>query len=244
MLNQQQIVVVDDDTQILELLESLLIRQGFIVYTASSAQTLKTHLQSDKDLHLILLDVNLPDGDGVSLSKEITAAYPNIPIILMTAQGQEEDHILGLEHGADDYIQKPFNPRTLLARINVVLRRQTKNQPINPAQPITLKPIYTFAHWTLDTKINTLIDADGIQAPLTKRLYDILVIMLSHANRTLDRDLLLQAAEAHGIEPFDRSIDLHVSRLRSILEKTPSKPEIIKTVRGFGYIFSATVIKK
>ncbi len=247
MLDQKHILIVDDDKEILELLKTLLTHQGFKISTACDASELNHYLQSDNAdniYHLILLDVNLPDGDGIHLSRTITDSHPHIPIMLMTAQGRDEDHVLGLEYGADDYIQKPFNVRTLTARINVTLRRRAGGEQKHTPHPNTSHTVYSFAHWTLDKETGTLMDKSCVKAPLTKRLYDILNLMLENPNRILSRDFLAQAAEDYGIESFDRAVDLQISRLRNIIEVDPSQPAIIKTVRGFGYNFAIPVIKK
>ena len=249
MDSNKHIIVVDDDKEILEMLEQLLVRQGYTVTVAENAKQLRTLLQDEEKklaYHLILLDVNLPDGDGVRLAQELRLDKSQIPIMLMTAQGSEEDHILGLEFGADDYIQKPFNFRTLVARINALLRRSSQevNEPRVIEKDETKSDLgYQFANWTLNIDKRILIDQNDVEISLTKGVYDILLLMVEHSERVLTREFLSSVTKSQGFESFDRAVDVQIARLRSQLEQDPSNPDIIKTVRGVGYSFDAKVTK-
>ncbi len=243
MKTKKHILVIDDDYEVLDLLKDLLQRQGYAVTAVADAENLWRRLKSvDAHYNLILLDVNLPDGDGVRLSQEITNLNYDIPIILMTAQGNEEDHLLGLEFGADDYIEKPFNLRTLTARINVVLRRHQSGSISKPENSNKRDAcIYKFNGWVLDTKKRTLSNPKGLDIAITKGVYDILLLLIEGNDRTLTREYLSEATKTEGIESFDRAVDAQIARLRKFIEEDPNNPQIIKTIRGVGYTFDASL---
>ena len=180
----------------------------------------------------------LPGEDGLTLCRDLRARS-NIPVIMLTARGEETDRIVGLEMGADDYLPKPFNPRELLARVKAVLRRgHTLTPP--PEAPVSLR----FAGWTLDTAARQLTGKDGVVVPLSAGEYRLLRVFLEHPNRVLTRDQLLDLTRGREAMPFDRSIDMQVGRLRRRLNDTSPDPALIKTVRGEGYLFAASVAAK
>jgi two-component system OmpR family response regulator len=186
---------------------------------------------------LVVLDLMLPGEDGLSLCRRLRAES-DTPVVMLTARGEETDRIVGLEMGADDYLPKPFSPRELLARIKSVLRR-ARSLPANlrgdDARALR------FAGWTLDVIARRLVSAKGVVVPLGGAEYELLRIFLSHPSHVLTRDQLMVLSKGHEAEPFDRSIDLQVSRLRHRLGDDPADPRIIKTVRGYGYVLAVPV---
>jgi two-component system OmpR family response regulator len=182
----------------------------------------------------------LPGDDGLTLCRTLRAKS-DIPIVMLTARGEETDRIVGLEMGADDYLPKPFSARELLARIKVILRR-TRSLPPN------LKPrdehLLRFAGWVLDTSRRQLVSPDGVETPIGGAEYKLLSVFLDHPNRVLDRDQLLDLTQGREADPLDRSIDVQVSRLRHRLGDDPRSPQLIKTVRGEGYVLAAPVEKE
>jgi two-component system OmpR family response regulator len=233
------IVVVDDDPEIRRLLARFLRQNGFRVTGVRSAAELKVAM-GEVAVDLLILDLMLPGTDGLQICQELRRSSA-IPVIMLTAKGDETDRIVGLEVGADDYLPKPFSPRELLARIRAVLRRAG-------AGPTTAWPAvghtFAFAGWRLDTIRRELTAADGTIVDLTTGEYDLLLAFLEHPGRVLSRDLLLDLAKNRGAIPFDRSIDVQVSRLRRKLEEEGSGSSMIKTVRGAGYLFTASVCRE
>jgi len=186
---------------------------------------------------LIVLDVMLPGTSGLDLCRELRTGS-SIPVIMLTAKGDDTDRIVGLELGADDYLPKPFNPRELLARVRAVLRRAAAAPHAD--QPIGGRLI-TFAGYTLDTQRREVTSPDAVAIDLSGGEYDLLLAFIEHPNRVLSRDQLLDLSRNRSAEPFDRSIDVQVSRLRRKLETAAPSPVLIKTIRGAGYIFVPTV---
>jgi two-component system, OmpR family, response regulator len=226
------ILLVDDDTQILELVARFLRTNGFTVHTAREGRGMQSVL-AERGADLIILDLMLPGRNGLELCRELRKTS-NVPVVMLTAKGEEVDRIIGLEVGADDYLPKPFNPRELLARVNAVLRRTAPSH-----QPAERRPrALGFAGWRLDITKRELTNAAGIVVDLSTGEYDLLVTFLEAPQRVLSRDYLLDAARNRTLEPFDRAIDVQVSRLR---RKIGDSGELIKTVRGAGYILSADV---
>ena len=231
----KQILVVDDDQSIRELLSEYLAKAGFNVISAEDgvemAECLKVH-QPD----LIILDVMLPGDDGFILCQRIRKTS-NVPIIMLTANSDEMDRVLGLEIGADDYIAKPFSPRELLARVKALLRRSTFIQEESVIKPRFIK----FADWTLDTLQHKVSRENGELLSLTGADYQLLMLLLDNPNTAVSRDQICQ--ELHGRKAFanERSIDVHLSRLRQHLGDDAKQPQIIKTVRGAGYVFIAPI---
>jgi len=238
MDRQQHILVVDDDPGIRELLEEYLGRNGYRTSAVGDGRGMWRLLETTH-VDLIVLDLMLPGEDGLELCRNLRPAY-RIPIIMLTARGDEMDRILGLEMGADDYLPKPFNPRELLARIKVVLRRSSElpwSREESQHRPLC------FADWTLDPVNRHLMHRDGVVAPLSGAEFRLLNVLLTHANRVLNRDQLLDLTQGRESDPFDRSIDVLISRLRKRLREDPRSPEIIKTIRGEGYVLSAKVTR-
>jgi len=236
MVAQDHILVVDDDAEIRNLLQEYLQKQGYRVTAAADGKGLRAAVDTTRP-DLVILDLMLPGDDGLSLCRDLRARS-NVPIIMLTARGEETDRIVGLEVGADDYVPKPFNPRELLARIKSVLRR-TRSLPEN------LKPeevsIFRFANWTLDVATRNLTSPDGVVIPLSGTDFKLLKIFLDHPHRVLTRDQLIDLMLSRDAAPFDRAIDVQVSRLRHRLGEDAKEPGIIKTVRGQGYVFAAHV---
>jgi two-component system OmpR family response regulator len=230
------ILVVDDDREIRSLLTRFLGEHGFRVTTAADGRAMRQIL-ADWRIDLVVLDVMLPGEDGLSLCRRLRAES-KIPIIMLTAVGQDTDRIIGLEIGADDYLPKPFNPRELVARIKVVLRRVSADPAIDASQP---SGQVRFAGWTFDRTRRRLESPDGVLVDLSGAEFNILAAFIERPNRVLSREQLLDLARSRASIPFDRSIDVQVSRLRQKMELDPKKPGLIKTVRGGGYVLAAEV---
>ncbi len=228
------LLIVDDDPGLRELLADYLGRNGFRVTGVADGRGLWAALEQTP-VDLVILDLMLPGDDGLVLCRNLRARS-QIPIIMLTARGDDTDRIIGLEMGADDYLPKPFNPRELLARIKVVLRR-TRNTPNELGEARRLH----FAGWTLDVAARQLIAPDGVLVPLGASEYRLLRVFLDHSQRILNRDQLLDLTQGREAMPFDRSIDVQVSRLRRRLRDDPRESVIIKTVRNEGYLLAAHV---
>ena len=233
---QPHILIVDDDREIRELLSTFLERQGLRVSAARDAREAR-RLWPLGRYHLVVLDLMLPGESGLDLAKWLRQ-QGEVPIVMLTAMGEETDRIVGLELGADDYVSKPFNPRELLARIRAVLRRANANTDI-AKQPPT-KAI-RFAGWTLETGRRRLLNPDGAEVALTGGEYELLQVLVERPNRVLTRDMLMDLLRGRQAGPFDRAIDVAVSRLRRKLEDDGRNPNLIKTVRGGGYVLATTV---
>ncbi len=230
------ILIVDDDAEIRDLLSRFLSKHEFRVTTARDGREMRQALQ-DWAFDLVVLDLMMPGEDGLTLCMQIRTES-SIPIIMLTAMGEEVDRIIGLEVGADDYMAKPFNPRELAARIKAVLRRVGGLGPNDSPEARTQK--LTFAAFELDPTTRTLA-RDAGEIPLTAGEYDLLIAFVDHPRRVLNRDQLLDMARGRAAIPFDRSIDVQVGRLRRKIEEDPKNPALIKTVRGGGYMFAAEV---
>ena len=237
MDSKKHLLIVDDDPEIRSLLKDYLHRADFEVSVASDGDQMKQVLKQRKP-DLIVLDLMLPGEDGLTLCRNLRAES-DIPIIMLTARGEETDRIVGLEMGADDYLPKPFNPRELLARIKSILRRSEGRSDTNQENVRA----YQFADWTLDTTARHLISADQVVVSLSGGEYRLLSILLGHPNHVLNRDHLIDLMQGRESLPFDRSIDIQISRLRKRLMDDAREPTLIKTVRGEGYIL-ATAVKK
>ncbi|MBN8901695.1 MAG: response regulator [Rhodospirillales bacterium] len=236
MEQMPHILVVDDDREIRDLLARFLEKHRIRVSAARDAKEarrawLNGHYQ------LVVLDLMLPGESGLDLARWMRT-QSDIPIVMLTAMGEETDRIIGLELGADDYVPKPFNPRELLARIRAVLRRAGE-----PASSRT-EPgsrSFRFAGWTLEPARRRLLNPDEVEVPLTGGEYDLLLALLERPNRVLTRDMLLDLLRGRQAGPFDRAIDFSISRLRRKLEDDGRNAQLIKTVRGGGYVLAATV---
>jgi two-component system, OmpR family, response regulator len=230
------ILIVDDDAEIRALLRDYLEKQGYRVTTVADGRGLRSALEGARP-DLVILDLMLPGDDGLELCRDLRARS-SVPIILLTARGEETDRIVGLEMGADDYLAKPFNPRELLARIKSVLRR-ARSLPEN-LEPEAVKS-FRFAGWRLDVATRDLTSPEGVVVPLSGTEFKLLRTFLAHPNRVLTREQLIELMVARDAGPFDRAIDVQVSRLRQRLRDDAREPRIIKTVRGEGYVLAAPV---
>jgi two-component system OmpR family response regulator len=239
MTASAHILVVDDDRDIRQLVCDYLLKYEYRVSAAANGAEMWKALAAHA-IDLVVLDVMMPGQDGLSLCRELRARdEPQIPIIMLTALRDEMDRIVGLEMGADDYLAKPFAPRELLARIKAVLRR-TAMLPRN-LQTDNAPPFIGFDDWRLDTRGRHLLDAEGTMVDLTGGEYRMLRVLLAHPHKVVSRDQLLSLTQGREADPFDRSIDLLVSRLRKRLRDDVKEPRYIKTVRNEGYVFCATV---
>jgi two-component system OmpR family response regulator len=229
------VLIVDDHRDIRDALSRYLQDNGLKVTMAESASSARRVL-SQREIDLVVLDIMMPGEDGLSLCRELRANSA-LPVILLTAMGEDTDRIIGLEVGADDYLPKPFNPRELLARIKAVLRRTGGVVNAKEAKSEKLQ----FAGWTLDTAQRRLTAPGGQPVELSTGEYDLLLAFLRHPQRVLNRDQLLDLARGRAAIPFDRSIDVQVMRLRRKIEADPKAPRLIATVRGGGYQFTPAV---
>jgi DNA-binding response OmpR family regulator len=226
------IVVVDDDSDVRETVAEYLRRSGFAVSEADGGAALR-EIMASRPVDLAILDVNMPGDDGLTLAREIRGSG-EAGIIMLTARGDDVDRIVGLEIGADDYITKPFNLRELLARTKAVLRRASRGGEA----PATLGREVQMGKCRLNLDSRKLYEADGSEVPITAMEFDLLQAFAEHPRRVLSRDRLLDLAHGKEMEPFDRSIDTRVTRIRRKIERDPAKPACIKTVRGAGYVYN------
>jgi len=233
---QEHLLIVDDDADIRQLLGDYLRENGYRVTAAADGKGMRAALAAGMP-DLIVLDVMLPGEDGISLCRAVRARS-EVPIIMLTARGDDTDRIVGLEVGADDYVPKPFNPRELLARVKSVLRR-ANSLPPNLRREETRW--FKFAGWSLDTMTRNLTAPDGVVVPLSSTEFKLLRVLLDHPGRVLTRDQLIELMLSRDAGPFDRALDVQVSRLRQRLGEDAKDPAIIKTVRGQGYVLAAAV---
>jgi DNA-binding response OmpR family regulator len=234
MESKPRILVVDDELEVREMVEEYLLGHGFAAVASADAREAR-ELLTQVVYDLVLLDVNMPGEDGLSLARHVRETYA-CGIIMLTAAGGTVDRIVGLEIGADDYVSKPFDPRELLARIRSVLRRmggaQARTTPAGaPGRQVP------FGRCILDLDGRRLTTRDGADVPVTAMEFDLLKAFAERPNRVLTRDQLLDLAHNREWDPFDRSIDIRIARLRRKVEADPAKPEAIKTIRGAGYMF-------
>ena len=223
------LLVVDDDAELRELAHQYLEQKGYRVVGAADGPAMDEALATH-DIDLVILDVMLPGEDGLSIAKRLKRTSA-VPIIMVSAQGEDVDRIVGLEVGADDYMTKPFNPRELLARIRAVMRRTSGQEDATEAR------VVEFGSFRLDLDAHRLSDEERT-VPLTTGEFDLLSVFARHPNKVLDRDRILDLLKGTERSPFDRSIDVRVTRLRGKIESNPSSPVFIKTVWGKGYLFS------
>lgn len=232
MGDKNRILVVDDDQKLRDLLSRYLDEQGYEVEVAKDGEDMDRVLPGFSP-HLIVLDLMMPGEDGLSIARRLRADS-NMPIIILSAKGEEIDKIVGLEMGADDYLAKPFNPRELLARIQSVLRRQGMSDKGAEDQNII-----SFGEYEIDLNSYSL-SKNGEAVELTSGEFELLKHLVEHPNHVLSRDHLLDLLDGGSEEAFDRSIDVRITRLRKKIEEDPHHPVFIKTVRGVGYIFSTS----
>ena len=230
MNSSSKLLVVDDDPELRELIQAYLMKNGFIVNTVESSLGMDEFLATN-DVDLLILDLMLPGEHGLAIAKRLKKKK-DLPIIIVSAQGEDIDRIVGLEIGADDYLPKPFNPRELLARIRAVLRRSSGKIEEKETESSRL----IFNDYELDLNAHSL-SRGGEKVSLTSGEFDLLALLAANPNRVLHRDTILDRLTGAERSPFDRSIDVRVTRLRGKLEFDPSKPELIKTIWGKGYMF-------
>ena len=235
MDTQQHIVVVDDDEGIRETLGEYLTDYGYRVTPLEGGNALRQLVESEEEMDLVLLDITMPGEDGLSLARYLSERT-DVAIIMVTASGATVDRIVGLEMGADDYLPKPVDLRELLARVKAVLRRPT-GRPKAAAPAAEPGTRVAFGKCQLDLDSHRLFDEDGAEIKITAMEYDLLRAFAERPNRILTRDMLMELAHHDAWEPFDRSIDIRISRLRRKIEADPGKPEVLKTMRGSGYMF-------
>lgn len=228
----QQLLVVDDEPKIRQLLKKYLAREGYLVDAVNDGSAMDKYL-SKHTVDLVILDLMLPGEDGLAIGRRLREQR-NLPIIILSARGEELDKIVGLEMGADDYLSKPFNPRELLARIRSVLRRSIQT---HSAAARTADSVLKFGPYCLNIERHEL-SRDQQLIQLTTGEFSLLKIFLEHAERVLDRDTLLEITKGYTHSSIDRSIDVCVGRLRRKIEPDPTQPVYLRTIRGVGYIFS------
>jgi len=230
MNSSSKLLVVDDDPELRELTQAYLVKNGFVVNTVETSVGMDEFLATN-DVDLLILDLMLPGEHGLAIAKRLKKKK-DLPIIIVSAQGEDIDRIVGLEIGADDYLPKPFNPRELLARIRAVLRRSSGKLEEKETESSRL----VFNDFELDLNAHSL-SRGGEKVSLTSGEFDLLALLAANPNRVLHRDTILDRLTGAERSPFDRSIDVRVTRLRGKLEFDPSKPELIKTIWGKGYMF-------
>ncbi|GAA0330578.1 response regulator transcription factor [Sphingomonas oligophenolica] len=227
------ILIIDDDVRLAEMLRDYLSEGGFLVETrhsgAAGIEAATRHCADGRGYDAVILDIMLPDIDGLEVCRRLRA-QSDVPILMLTARGEDTDRIVGLELGADDYLPKPFNPRELLARLKAILRRRGDSGRDESA---TLR----FGRLEIDAGSRS-VRLDGETRILTSYQFDLLLILAQHAGRIMSRERLMDLARGEELEAFDRSIDVHISRLRAVLEDVPARPRRIITVRGAGYVFA------
>ncbi|MBU1310135.1 two-component system response regulator OmpR [Rheinheimera muenzenbergensis] len=227
-----KILVVDDDMRLRALLERYLVEQGYLVRAVANYEQMQRMMERE-NFHLVVLDLMLPGEDGLSICRRLRQQENEIPIIMLTAKGDEVDRIIGLEMGADDYLPKPFNPRELLARIRAVMRRKSKELPGAPSQS---EATVEFGPFRFNLATREMRKGDEL-LPLTSGEYAVLKVLVSHPREPLSRDKLMNQARGRDYSAMERSIDVQVSRLRRMLEDDAANPRYIQTVWGLGYVF-------
>jgi len=229
------ILVVDDEPEVRDTLREYFEFCGFDVFVAGDGDDMRK-VVARHQIDIVLMDLNLPEEDGLALTRELRGSH-GMGIIMLTAAGQTVDRIVGLEMGADDYVPKPFDPREVLARVKAVMRRLRERPRTAQPAPEHAREVVKMGSCTLDLAAHRLYDPKGEPVPLTRMEFDLLRAFAAHPDRVLSRDQLLDFAHNRDADAFDRSIDLRVMRLRRKIETNPEEPEVLKTVRGAGYIF-------
>ncbi len=234
MSDDAHVVVVDDDVDVRDAVSEYLVRNGFAVSEADGGERLR-QIMAERPIDLALLDISMPGEDGLTLARLIRS-QGSAGIILLTANSEDIDKIVGLEVGADDYVTKPYNPRELLARVRAVLRRVRQSG----SEPATMGAEVQMGRCRLNLEARKLYDPGGSEVPITAMEFDLLSTFAKNPDRVMSRDQLLDLAHSKEMEPFDRSIDTRIARIRRKIESDPSRPGFIKTVRGAGYVFVPT----
>ncbi|GAA5317420.1 MAG: response regulator [Candidatus Pelagadaptatus aseana] len=236
-MNQKHLLVVDDHQDIRDLLKEYLQQHGYRVSLAKDGVEMRAKM-AEASFDLVVLDLMMPGEDGLSLCRFVRE-MDGPPVIMLTAMSEDADLVVGLEMGADDYVTKPFTPRVLLARIKAVLRRSAGG---GSHEPVAVEPNrLSFANWSLNVPLRQLERDDGLVVALSNSEFTLLQVLLKHPQEVMSRDQLLTLTKGREAEPFDRSVDNQVSRLRKKIEQNPQFPNLIKTVWGGGYLFTATV---
>jgi DNA-binding response OmpR family regulator len=230
--DQIHVAICDDEPDLREMLGEYLARRGFAVTLAGNAAELRDALKGAA-VDALVLDIAMPGEDGLSVLRSLRAAPPRLPVIMLTAAGETVDRIVGLEMGADDYLGKPVDLRELEARIKAVVRRAQSPAPPSDAA----RRRWRFGKCWLDIPAAKLFAEDGSEVPLTAMEFALLKLFAENRGRVLNRDQILEGAHDRSWDPFDRSIDIRISRIRKKIEPNPEKPEIIRTVRGIGYVY-------
>ena len=230
--NAKKILMVDDDVRMRELLQRYLTEQGFNIKTVADSAEMDAVI-AEEHIDLLVLDLMLPGEDGLAICRRLRAAESAMPIIMLTARGDEVDRIIGLEMGADDYLPKPFNPRELLARINAIMRRQGRKEPSGQG---LVPGSLAFGEFLFDPSTRSL-NRNGENITITSGEFALLKVFIDHPRQPLSRDRLMQLARGRELDVFDRSIDVQVSRLRRLIESDPAHPRYLQTMWGFGYVF-------
>lgn len=232
------ILVVDDDEAVCTLLQDVLSEHVFAVTACHSGQQALRCIETQPDIALVLLDMMLPDVNGLMVLQQVQKMRPGLPVVMLTGLGSESDVVVGLEMGADDYIGKPFNARVLVARVKAVLRRVGVLTAENGGPQTTG---LSFNGWHLDTAGCQLRNPQQLKVELTQGEYSLLLALAQNARRVLSREQLLELTRNDSVEVFDRTIDVLIMRLRRKIENNPHQPMLIKTLRGLGYVFAADV---
>jgi len=230
---QHKILVVDDDLRLRDLLKRYLSEQGFSVKAVENSAAMDKTLAQER-FDLMVLDLMLPGEDGLSICRRLRGSNNAMPIIMLTAKGDDIDRIIGLEMGADDYLPKPFNPRELVARIHAVMRRRAAPPP--PGAPSDEEENVSFGSVRLNLATRELHRGDTV-TQLTTGEFAVLKVLVKHPRQPLSRDKLMELARGREYDVFDRAIDVQISRLRKLVEDDPSRPRYVQTVWGFGYVF-------
>lgn len=228
------VLIVEDDRQVRDMLAEYLATHGYQVMQAGGGAAMREEIERALP-DVVLMDVRLPGEDGLTLARYLRERY-DVGIIMVTAADAVVDRVVGLEIGADDYVTKPFDPRELLARLKSVMRR-LQAQPAAPAAGSPATQRTAVGRCFLDTASHQLFDAEGGEVPITSMEYDLLKVFVEHPNRALSRDQILNLTRNRDWDPFDRSIDIRIARLRRKVEADPDRPQAIRTVRGTGYMF-------
>ncbi|MGE1093291.1 response regulator [Pseudomonas zeae] len=230
-----RLLFVDDDVEILALLKKFFVQHAYEVDVAPHGEAMWAAIAQNRP-DTIILDLMMPGESGLSLCQKVHTQL-GIPIIMLTAMAELSDRIVGLELGADDYLTKPFAPQELLARVRALQRRASEQRhPVEPS-----RPVIGFAGWHLDITCRELRSPENVMIPLSGGEFDLLVVFLDHPQRILTREQLIDLTHGHGHDAFDRSIDVQVSRLRRKIEPDSKRPDLIRTVRNGGYLFTAKV---
>lgn len=233
------ILVVDDDRAVCELLHDVLSEHVFTVYSCHQGKDALALLSLHPEISLVMLDMMLPDTNGLLVLQQMQRQWPDLLVIMLTGMGSEADMVVGLEMGADDYIAKPFNPRVVVARARAALRRCGRLTQADAQQDEG----WQFNGWRLDDARCQLFNPQRESVALTQGEYTLLRALVGHARKVLTRDQLLELTHNESLEVFDRTIDVLIMRLRRKIEANPHQPSLIRTIRGLGYVFSADVLR-